>query len=78
MTDVVLCECFARDGLQHEAEFVPTEVKRTLIERFAALGFRRLETVRVSGDDNTVRVHRGWTQVSDTGDRNTIRVRRRA
>ena len=27
MSDVVLCECFARDGLQHEAEFVPTETQ---------------------------------------------------
>ena len=23
MSDVVLCECFARDGLQHETAFVP-------------------------------------------------------
>ena len=40
MTDVVLCECFARDGLQHEVDFVPTERKRALIERFANLGFQ--------------------------------------
>lgn len=43
MTDVVLCECFARDGLQHETAFVPTETKRALIERFGALGFQRIE-----------------------------------
>ena len=48
MTDVVLCECFARDGLQHEAEFVPTERKRTLVERFAALGFPRVEATSYS------------------------------
>src|SRR5947209_13513758 len=48
MSDVVLCECFARDGLQHEAEFVPTETKRTLIERFAALGFQRVEATSYS------------------------------
>jgi hydroxymethylglutaryl-CoA lyase len=48
MTDVVFCECFARDGLQHEIEFVPTETKRTLIERFAALGFRRVEATSYS------------------------------
>ena len=30
MSDVVLCECFARDGLQHESEFVPTATKRAL------------------------------------------------
>jgi hydroxymethylglutaryl-CoA lyase len=48
MTDVVLCECFARDGLQHEAEFVPTAVKRALIERFTALGFQRVEATSYS------------------------------
>ena len=48
MNDVVLCECFARDGLQHETEFVPTEVKRALIERFAALGFKRIEATSYS------------------------------
>src|SRR5216683_3248391 len=48
MTDVILCECFARDGLQHEAAFVPTETKRALIERFAALGFKRIEATSYS------------------------------
>jgi hydroxymethylglutaryl-CoA lyase len=48
MTDVVLCECFARDGLQHETEFVPTPTKQALIERFAALGFQRLEATSYS------------------------------
>lgn len=48
MTEVVLCECFARDGLQHETEFVPTQTKRTLIERFAALGFQRVEATSYS------------------------------
>jgi hydroxymethylglutaryl-CoA lyase len=48
MTDVVLCECFARDGLQHEAEFVPTDTKRALIERFAELGFQRVEATSYS------------------------------
>jgi hydroxymethylglutaryl-CoA lyase len=48
MSDVILCECFARDGLQHEAEFVPTETKRALIERFAALGFQRVEATSYS------------------------------
>jgi hydroxymethylglutaryl-CoA lyase len=48
MADVVLCECFARDGLQHEAAFVPTEVKRALIERFADIGFRRVEATSYS------------------------------
>src|SRR3989440_937653 len=45
---VTLCECFARDGLQHEPEFIPTETKRALVERFAALGFRRVEATSYS------------------------------
>ncbi|MGH8724781.1 MAG: hydroxymethylglutaryl-CoA lyase, partial [Burkholderiales bacterium] len=45
---VVLCECFARDGLQHEPAFVPTATKRALIERFAALGFPRVEATSYS------------------------------
>jgi hydroxymethylglutaryl-CoA lyase len=48
MTAVTLCECFARDGLQHEPDFIPTETKRALIERFAALGFRRVEATSYS------------------------------
>jgi hydroxymethylglutaryl-CoA lyase len=48
MSDVVLCECFARDGLQHESEFVPTPTKRALIERFADLGFPRVEATSYS------------------------------
>jgi hydroxymethylglutaryl-CoA lyase len=43
MAGVTLCECFARDGLQHEPAFVPTASKRALIERFATLGFPRIE-----------------------------------
>lgn len=41
--DVTLCECFARDGLQHEPAFVPTATKQALLVRFAALGFPRIE-----------------------------------
>src|SRR5436305_14512142 len=48
MSAVTLCECFARDGLQHEPAFVPTETKRALIERFAALGFPRVEATSYS------------------------------
>ncbi|MGZ3310576.1 MAG: hydroxymethylglutaryl-CoA lyase, partial [Xanthobacteraceae bacterium] len=48
MSEVVLCECFARDGLQHETDFVPTQTKRELIERFAALGFARVEATSYS------------------------------
>lgn len=46
--DVVLCECFARDGLQHETAFVPTETKMQLVERFAAIGFPRVEATSYS------------------------------
>jgi hydroxymethylglutaryl-CoA lyase len=48
MDAVTLCECFARDGLQHEPEFVPTATKRALVERFAALGFKRVEATSYS------------------------------
>ncbi len=48
MADVILCECFTRDGLQHEASFVPTAAKARLIEKFADLGFRRIEATSYS------------------------------
>jgi hydroxymethylglutaryl-CoA lyase len=41
--EVVFCECFARDGLQHEASVVPTEAKAAMLERIADCGFRRIE-----------------------------------
>jgi hydroxymethylglutaryl-CoA lyase len=48
MSDVVLCECFARDGLQHETQFVPTPTEQALVERFATLGFQRVEATSYS------------------------------
>ena len=48
MAAVTLCECFARDGLQHESAFVPTATKRALVERFAVLGFGRVEATSYS------------------------------
>jgi hydroxymethylglutaryl-CoA lyase len=48
MSAVTLCECFARDGLQHEPEFVPTAAKVALVERFAELGFSRVEATSYS------------------------------
>ncbi|MDA1117807.1 MAG: hypothetical protein O2979_07325 [Proteobacteria bacterium] len=42
MTGVTLCECFARDGLQHEPEFVPTAAKRGLHGRVTRSGLNRL------------------------------------
>ena len=41
MTDVVLCECFARDGLQHEPDVVPTPTKRALIAAASSSPSRR-------------------------------------
>jgi len=43
VSDVVLCECFARDGLQHETHLVPTGEKVRLLEAFLGLGFTRIE-----------------------------------
>ena len=40
---VILNECFARDGLQNETIFVPTDTKVALINRFTELGFQRVE-----------------------------------
>ncbi|MGW7517859.1 hydroxymethylglutaryl-CoA lyase [Streptomyces sp. NPDC054796] len=49
MTDTVtICECFARDGLQHEPAFVPTATKIDLLEMFADAGFRRVEATSYS------------------------------
>jgi hydroxymethylglutaryl-CoA lyase len=43
-----LCECFARDGLQHEASFVATADKVALIDAFTAAGFPRIEATSYS------------------------------
>jgi hydroxymethylglutaryl-CoA lyase len=48
MPKVTLCECFARDGLQHEPQLIPVAAKRALVERFADLGFRRVEATSYS------------------------------
>jgi hydroxymethylglutaryl-CoA lyase len=45
---VTICECFARDGLQHETVFVPTATKIALLERFADAGFTRIEATSYS------------------------------
>ncbi|MCO6415506.1 hydroxymethylglutaryl-CoA lyase [Siccirubricoccus sp. KC 17139] len=45
---VILCECFARDGLQHEARIIPAEAKIAMIERIADCGFRRIEITSFS------------------------------
>jgi hydroxymethylglutaryl-CoA lyase len=48
MSDIVLCECFVRDGLQHEEAFVSTDTKVELIAAFAAAGFSRVEATSYS------------------------------
>ncbi|QGZ63423.1 hydroxymethylglutaryl-CoA lyase [Paraburkholderia acidisoli] len=48
MSDLTLCECFARDGLQHETDFIATGTKVALIDRFARAGFARVEATSYS------------------------------
>jgi hydroxymethylglutaryl-CoA lyase len=45
---ITICECFARDGLQHEPGFVATLEKIALIDAFSGLGFRRIEATSYS------------------------------
>jgi hydroxymethylglutaryl-CoA lyase len=67
---VTICECFARDGLQHEAAFVPTERKIALIDAFGAAGFPRIEATSYSHPDrvpafrDATEVLRGITRAS--------------
>ena len=49
--DVVLCECFARDGLQHETASVATADKIALIDAFTEAGFPRIEATSYSHPD---------------------------
>ncbi|MEW5912387.1 MAG: hydroxymethylglutaryl-CoA lyase [Thermodesulfobacteriota bacterium] len=45
---VEICECWARDGIQGEELFIPTDIKIQMIEQMANLGFRRLEATSFS------------------------------
>ncbi len=45
---VIICECFARDGLQHEAAAISTKEKISLIDAFSAAGFPRIEATSYS------------------------------
>jgi hydroxymethylglutaryl-CoA lyase len=45
---VVICECFARDGLQHEDRILSTADKIALIDAFTAAGFARIEATSYS------------------------------
>ncbi|POF27942.1 hydroxymethylglutaryl-CoA lyase [Roseibium marinum] len=46
--DIVICECFARDGLQHETQIPSTADKFRLLEMFADAGFHRIEATSYS------------------------------
>lgn len=46
--DVILCECFARDGLQHEIVTLSTGDKIDLLDIMAAAGFPRIEATSYS------------------------------
>lgn len=67
---VTICECFARDGLQHEPEFVPTATKVALLDAFADAGFRRIEATSYSHPSRVP----GFSDASDV----LTRIRRRA
>lgn len=45
---VVICECFARDGLQHEDVLLSTDRKVGLIDAFGRAGFPRIEATSYS------------------------------
>ncbi|WP_343715362.1 hydroxymethylglutaryl-CoA lyase [Inquilinus sp.] len=45
---VVICECFARDGLQHEDTLLPADRKVELIDAFTRAGFPRIEATSYS------------------------------
>jgi len=41
--DVIFCECFARDGLQHEAVVLAAEAKAAMLRQIVECGFPRIE-----------------------------------
>ncbi|MBN9220538.1 MAG: hydroxymethylglutaryl-CoA lyase [Mesorhizobium sp.] len=43
-----MCECFARDGLQHEPAVVPTRAKIEIIDAITRAGFPRIEATSYS------------------------------
>ncbi|EHM02698.1 putative hydroxymethylglutaryl-CoA lyase [Acetobacteraceae bacterium AT-5844] len=45
---VVFCECFARDGLQHEPDVIPAAQKAEILGQIADCGFRRIEITSFS------------------------------
>jgi hydroxymethylglutaryl-CoA lyase len=47
-SDLILCECWARDGLQSVAKFIPTADKIEMIDRMTDAGFRKMEVTSFS------------------------------
>lgn len=47
-SSVQICECFLRDGLQHEDADIPTRTKIDLALSFVAAGFHRIEATSYS------------------------------
>jgi hydroxymethylglutaryl-CoA lyase len=45
---IVFCECFARDGLQHEPTIIPAAQKVEMLNQIADCGFRRIEITSFS------------------------------
>lgn len=45
---IVICECFVRDGLQHEPAFIPTQQKVEVINLCTEAGFPRIEATSYS------------------------------
>jgi hydroxymethylglutaryl-CoA lyase len=47
-SEITICECFARDGLQHETVAVSANEKIALIDAFSDAGFPRIEATSYS------------------------------
>ncbi|MGQ9695370.1 MAG: hydroxymethylglutaryl-CoA lyase [Thermodesulfobacteriota bacterium] len=69
---VDICECWARDGLQGEMQFIPTEKKIAMINRLVDIGFKRIEVTSfahprlVPQFADALEVLRGIKRPSDT------------
>lgn len=67
-----ICECWARDGLQGEMQFIPTEKKIAMINRLVDIGFKRIEVTSfahprlVPQFADALEVLRGIKRPSDT------------
>ncbi|MEK4131116.1 hydroxymethylglutaryl-CoA lyase [Solibacillus sp. FSL W8-0474] len=48
MTQIILNECWARDGLQNQPNFIETEDKLKMLQKIADAGFKRIEATSFS------------------------------